>query len=57
MFPINPQLESSIASRVSQPQPVPEFQQIDHTDKTADFIDGFERFTQEIQDFIVVKDE
>jgi len=28
-----------------------------HTDKAADFIDGFEKFTQEIQDYIEIKDE
>lgn len=36
---------------------MPEFAQIDDTGKASDFIDGFEKFTQEVQDFIVTKDE
>ena len=56
MFPKQPQLEGSVVSRVSQPQ-LPDFAQIDHTDKAADFITGFEKFTQEIQNFIESKDE
>ena len=51
--------KSSVVSKTSRTtsQQLPEFAQIDQTGKATDFIDGFEKFTQEIQDFIVTKDE
>lgn len=47
---------SQLSNRLSQ-QTMPEFQQIDSNDGAAEFINGFEKFTREIQDFIVTKDE
>ena len=51
--------DSSVISRLSQQpqQNMPEFPQIDQTDGVENFINGFEKFTQQIENYLETKDE